>query len=147
MMSDFQYRKVISGGTTYNEGSVITCQDCYIKAEGTWPSAPTFTGAGFVCDTTAELTATGSATIVVDKLVAKKVSLTAHASSTIVVRDLQCDDLVVDIVDSSTVRIEKGSTIARASGAVRNASTGVCRAPIQKDEVQVSGASTWDTNR
>lgn len=147
-MSDYNYRKEISGATTYTEGSDVNCHSAFISATGSFIPAPTFIGQSFFCETTAELISTGSATIhIKGTLKAKKVTLTAKSSGKIIIGRLECDELVVEIVDSATVTIESGLTVAQASGTVKGASTGVCRAPITRDEVMAYDSSTWDTQQ
>lgn len=145
-MSDYHYRKEISGGVTYNEGSFIEAHDVYIRAEGEFILAPTFTAVGFQAETSADVISKSSATVVIDKLVADTVNLTSTGGATLVVRNLRCKTLKITVADRGTLRIEGGS-IDRVDGSVEGSSTGVCRAKIGQDNVKVSGSSTWDTSR
>jgi hypothetical protein len=145
-MSDYNYEKHLSGGTTYQEGSAITCATAKIYAVGTFLSAPTFTGKGFECDSDATVVSDSSATIVIEKLAAKTVTLRSLSSGTVVIGEIEAETVDIEVDHSSTLRIEDGA-ITHISGVVKNASTGVCRASIERDDITLESASTWDTKK
>lgn len=143
-MSDYNYKKHITGATTYNEGSFIQCHEADISAIGKGIAAPTFTAKGFNCETSATVVSENSATVVIDELNAKTATFTVKNSATLRIRKINVDTVKISVENASTLMIDSGS-IGTISGIVKKASTGRCKATIkERDNVTAEDSSTWD---
>lgn len=144
-MSDYHYSKHIDDATTYNEGNLIQCYDADISAVGAFITAPTFTAAGFECDTSAKVLSQSSATVVINRLVAQTVELTVTGGATIHIGEIEASNVTIKVEERATLVIDTGK-IGVIGGDVNDGSTGVCRATITQDNVTVGSASTWITS-
>ena len=144
-MSD--YTKVVQGSSTFTDGNMLKVD----KANITVKESSTAVFAGLTCAGDLVINCEGSfvfgSTLVIDQLICGNATITCVTSSTVDIKNIQASGTVtLDVRDSSTVRIRAGS-VNVVTGQIASASTGVCRASIQKDDVQTSGASTWDASR
>lgn len=144
-MSDYHYKKHIDNGTTYDEGSMIQCHDADISAVGTFIPAPTFTAAGFECDTSAKVVSDGSATVDIGRLFAQTVDLTVTSSGYLHIGVIEASNVTIKIENSGKLIIDSGK-IGVIGGVVKNSSYGKCTATIKQDNVTVESASTWVTS-
>lgn len=153
---------------TYIERNPVNCRTADISAsgEGCWPSAPTFEGGKFVCESRAEVYAGYSGTVWIEELNAPIVTLTCTHSATLVIRrligvqklEIICDYAsTVHIIESLeatsvTFKVTYSSTLLLdrvdidvVDGLLDYASHGRSRGRIGQPNVDVRHASTWDS--
>lgn len=138
------YIKTIRSHSTFNDGNIQHCNDADITVE----ESGTGIFKGLVCSGRAKLTCVGDfifgSTLVIDTLACSEAEISVDTSSTIDIKNINCNGTVTVIVNnSSTLRIRAGS-LNIVNGEILNASTGVCRSSIKTDNVEASGGSTWD---
>jgi hypothetical protein len=141
-MSD--YTKVVQGSSTFSDGNMLKVD----KASITVKESSTAVFAGLTCAGDLVISCEGSfifgSTLVIDQLICGNATISVTTSSTVDIKNIQSSGTVtLHVKDSSTVRIRDGSMNV-VTGEIASASTGVCRATINRDDVQTSGASTWD---
>jgi hypothetical protein len=140
------YNKDVEGGTTFNEGQTIKCDNATLGAH----TGSTLTEADLECSRDASITCNGTwfmngSTIVIDNLSCNNASINVDISSTVVIKALSCVGTCSISVDrSSTLNIESGS-VNVIKGTVDHASTGICKATLKSDEVSAYNASKWIT--
>lgn len=145
-MAGYDYYKHIDGGTTVNEGD-ITCDNADIAATGSFIPAPTYTAGTITCAKKAIVTSTGSATVVIDKLIADSAELTCKSSATLRIKSITAKTVTIDAESSANLRMEGGG-IDIISGKVKSSSYGCFAGTIaQQDNVTAESASTWDVGR
>jgi hypothetical protein len=171
-MSDFDYVKHLGKpdtcSVTYREKNPVTCRTADISAsgEGCWPSAPTFIGGLFVCDSKADIYAGYSGTVDIEELRAPIVRLTCTHSATLrvrrlvgvqtleilcdyastvhIVESLQAANVTFKIIYSSKLLFDRVD-IDNLKGLLDYASYGRSRGRIGLSNVDVRHSSTWDS--
>lgn len=140
------YNKTISDASTFTDGNTLK----YTNATITVDKASTGVFAGLEVTNKVVLNCNGAfvfgSTLVIDSLSCKDAEINTTTSSTIDIKNFNATGTVtVTVNDSSTLRIRAGS-LSIVKGTVKHASTGVCRASIEDDNVTTESASTWDAS-
>lgn len=140
------YQKHVTGATTFNEGNV-TCDNADISAQGNFIPAPTYTAGTVTCAKNAVIVSSGSATIVIDNLIAESATLTCKASATLRIKSITAKTVIIASEASANLRME-GGEIGVISGTVTDASYACFAGTLSgADNVTAAGPSTWTLGR
>jgi hypothetical protein len=145
-MTTYNYEKHIEGGTTFNEGDV-DCDRADISATGSFIPAPTYTARTIKCAKDATVWSSGSATVVIDNLIADTAVLTCKDSATLRIKSITARIVTIEAEASANLRMEAGE-IEIVAGTVKKSSYACFAGKIaQQDNVDAETASTWSVGR